>query len=110
MRPASIATRASPTACPTCATYPAGKGLAERVRQYAIGSAEFIRTYRNSPDSYHPLWLIDPVIKTIKETPMRYSLLGLLMATSFIAHAEIQTREIPYTAADGTRMVGYYAY
>ena len=41
---------------------------------------------------------------------MRYPLLGLLMATSFVAHAEVQTQEIPYTAADGTQMVGYYAY
>ena len=41
---------------------------------------------------------------------MRYPLLGLLMATSLVAHAEIQTREIPYAAADGTEMVGYYAY
>ncbi|MCF6780690.1 dienelactone hydrolase family protein [Stutzerimonas stutzeri] len=41
---------------------------------------------------------------------MRYPLLGLLMATSLAAHAEIQTQEIPYTAADGTKMVGYYAY
>lgn len=41
---------------------------------------------------------------------MRYRLFGLLMATSFVAHAEIQTQEIPYTAADGTRMLGYYAY
>ncbi len=41
---------------------------------------------------------------------MRYSLLVLLMAASFAAQAEIQTQEIPYTAADGTQMVGYYAY
>ena len=41
---------------------------------------------------------------------MRYPLLGLLMATSLAAHAEIQTQEIPYTAAHGTKMVGYYAY
>lgn len=41
---------------------------------------------------------------------MRYCLLGTLMAISAVAHAEVQTREMPYTAADGTKMVGYYAY
>ncbi|OCX19320.1 dienelactone hydrolase [Stutzerimonas xanthomarina] len=41
---------------------------------------------------------------------MRLCLFSLLMAASVLAQAEIQTREIPYTAADGTRMVGYYAY
>lgn len=41
---------------------------------------------------------------------MRHCLLGLLMASSALAHAEVQTQEMPYTAADGTRMVGYYAY
>ncbi|GAB6389666.1 dienelactone hydrolase family protein [Stutzerimonas marianensis] len=41
---------------------------------------------------------------------MRICLLGALMAASALAHAEVQTREIPYTAADGTKMVGYYAY
>lgn len=41
---------------------------------------------------------------------MRYPLLGALMALSAFAQAEIQTREIPYTAADGTKLVGYYAY
>ncbi len=41
---------------------------------------------------------------------MRYYLLGTLMAMSAVAHAEVQTREIPYTAADGTEMIGYYAY
>ncbi len=41
---------------------------------------------------------------------MRYCLLGTLMAVSAFAQAEIQTQEIPYTAADGTEMVGYYAY
>jgi len=41
---------------------------------------------------------------------MRNPLLGLLMAASFAAQAEIQTQEIPYTAADGTKMIGYYAY
>ncbi|MCW3148412.1 dienelactone hydrolase family protein [Stutzerimonas stutzeri] len=41
---------------------------------------------------------------------MRYCLLGLLMAASVAAHAEIQTREIPYQAADGSKMIGYFAY
>ncbi|MBA1278578.1 dienelactone hydrolase family protein [Stutzerimonas stutzeri] len=41
---------------------------------------------------------------------MRYCLLGALMAASAFAQAEIQTQEIPYTAADGTEMIGYYAY
>jgi dienelactone hydrolase len=41
---------------------------------------------------------------------MRYYLLGALMAASAVAQAEIQTQEIPYTAADGTEMIGYYAY
>ncbi len=41
---------------------------------------------------------------------MRHCLFGLLMAASVAAHAEIQTREIPYQAADGTEMIGYYAY
>jgi len=41
---------------------------------------------------------------------MRLRLLSLLMTFSALAHAEIQTQEIPYTAADGTRMIGYYAY
>ena len=41
---------------------------------------------------------------------MRHCLFGLLMAASVTANAEIQTQEIPYTAADGTDMIGYYAY
>lgn len=41
---------------------------------------------------------------------MRHCLFGLLMAASVAAHAEIQTQEIPYKAADGTEMIGYYAY
>nr|MBF0682256.1 dienelactone hydrolase family protein [Pseudomonas sp.] len=41
---------------------------------------------------------------------MRLCLFGLLMAASTLAQAEIQTREIPYTAADGTQMIGYHAY
>jgi len=41
---------------------------------------------------------------------MRYCLLGALMAASAFAQAEIQTQQIPYTAADGTKLIGYYAY
>ncbi|WP_312360170.1 dienelactone hydrolase family protein [Stutzerimonas balearica] len=41
---------------------------------------------------------------------MRHCLFGLLMAASVAVHAEIQTQEIPYKAADGTEMIGYYAY
>ncbi len=41
---------------------------------------------------------------------MRHCLLGLLMAASVTANAAVQTQEIPYTAADGTKMIGYYAY
>ncbi|KJH83129.1 MULTISPECIES: dienelactone hydrolase family protein [Pseudomonadaceae] len=41
---------------------------------------------------------------------MRYCLLGALMAASTLAQAEVQTQEMPYTAADGTEMIGYYAY
>ncbi|PYC24701.1 dienelactone hydrolase [Aquipseudomonas alcaligenes] len=43
---------------------------------------------------------------------MRKALLGLLClgALSGAAQAEIQTREIAYTAADGTRLVGYHAW
>lgn len=41
---------------------------------------------------------------------MRYCLLGLLLAASPVLHAEIQTRELPYRSADGTQLVGYYAY
>ncbi|WP_418643953.1 dienelactone hydrolase family protein [Stutzerimonas kunmingensis] len=41
---------------------------------------------------------------------MRHCLFGLLMVASVTANAEVQTQEIPYTAADGTEMIGYYAY
>jgi len=41
---------------------------------------------------------------------MRTSLLGLLLAFSTLAHGEVQTQDIPYQSADGTRLVGYYAY
>lgn len=40
---------------------------------------------------------------------MRKLLLGLLCCSA-LAQAEIQTREIPYTAADGTQLVGYHAW
>ncbi|MBB3104966.1 dienelactone hydrolase family protein [Azomonas macrocytogenes] len=41
---------------------------------------------------------------------MRQALSGLLLTCSTLAAADIQTREIPYTAEDGTTMVGYHAY
>ncbi|WP_454255679.1 dienelactone hydrolase family protein [Pseudomonas sp. Marseille-Q8238] len=41
---------------------------------------------------------------------MRKTLLGLLLCASALAHADIQTREIPYTAADGSKLVGYHAW
>ena len=41
---------------------------------------------------------------------MRHSLFGLLMVASLTANAAVQTQEIPYTAADGTHMKGYFAY
>lgn len=40
---------------------------------------------------------------------MRKLLLGLLCCSA-LAQAEIQTRELSYTAADGTRLVGYHAW
>lgn len=40
---------------------------------------------------------------------MRHLLLTLLCLAG-TAQAQIQTREIPYTAADGTRLVGYHAW
>lgn len=40
---------------------------------------------------------------------MRHLLLALLCLAG-TAQAQIQTREIPYTAADGTRLVGYHAW
>lgn len=40
---------------------------------------------------------------------MRHLLLALLCLVG-TAQAQIQTREIPYTAADGTRLVGYHAW
>lgn len=41
---------------------------------------------------------------------MRRSLFGLLMLFAAVAQAEIKTQEIPYQAADGTKLVGYHAY
>jgi dienelactone hydrolase len=41
---------------------------------------------------------------------MRPILYGLMMTASALAQADIQTKEIPYTAADGTQLLGYYAY
>lgn len=41
---------------------------------------------------------------------LRFCLLGLALGLSLPALAEIQTREIPYKSADGTSLVGYYAY
>lgn len=41
---------------------------------------------------------------------LRFCLLGLALGATFPASAEIRTREIPYQAADGTALVGYYAY
>ncbi|WP_421683808.1 dienelactone hydrolase family protein [Stutzerimonas urumqiensis] len=41
---------------------------------------------------------------------MRPALFTFLMTLAASVSAEIQTREIPYTAPDGTRLVGYYAY
>lgn len=40
---------------------------------------------------------------------LRLGLAGLLCASSLV-HAEIQTRETPYTAADGTQLIAYHAY
>ena len=41
---------------------------------------------------------------------MRLFLAVLLLALSGLSQAAIQTREIPYQSADGTKMIGYYAY
>ena len=41
---------------------------------------------------------------------MRPLLITLLLCCSTMAQAAIQTREVPYTAADGTRLVGYHAW
>lgn len=41
---------------------------------------------------------------------LRYWLLGLALFCSGSVLAEVQTREIPYKSADGTSLVGYYAF
>jgi dienelactone hydrolase len=41
---------------------------------------------------------------------LRYCLLGFALTLAGPALAEIQTREMPYHAADGTELVGYYAF
>lgn len=41
---------------------------------------------------------------------LRTCLMGLALVLSMPALAKVQTREIPYKAADGTSLVGYYAY
>ncbi|MGF6089435.1 dienelactone hydrolase family protein [Pseudomonas sp. 18173] len=41
---------------------------------------------------------------------MRMFLAVLLLALSGLSQAAIQTREVPYQSADGTKMIGYYAY
>lgn len=41
---------------------------------------------------------------------MRRLLLGLLLGCSTLAQAAIQTREIPYSAPDGTQLIGYHAW
>jgi hypothetical protein len=41
---------------------------------------------------------------------MRMFLAVLLLALSGLSQAAIRTQEIPYQTADGTKMIGYYAY
>jgi dienelactone hydrolase len=41
---------------------------------------------------------------------MRRLLAVVLLAISGVSHAAIQTQELPYTSADGTKLIGYYAY
>jgi dienelactone hydrolase len=41
---------------------------------------------------------------------MRALLTALLLCCSSLALAAVQTQEIPYTTADGTRLIGYYAW
>ena len=41
---------------------------------------------------------------------MRRLLAVVLLALSGTGHAAVQTQEIPYTSADGTKLIGYYAY
>lgn len=37
-------------------------------------------------------------------------LLGVLLMSTSLAHAAVQTREIPYQSADGSTLIGYYAW
>ena len=41
---------------------------------------------------------------------MRRLLAVVLLAISGVSQAAIQTQELPYTSADGTKLIGYYAY
>ncbi|WP_241494948.1 dienelactone hydrolase family protein, partial [Pseudomonas mediterranea] len=41
---------------------------------------------------------------------MRRLLAVVLLALSGAGHAAVQTQEMPYTSADGTKLIGYYAY
>lgn len=41
---------------------------------------------------------------------MRRLLAFVLLVFSGASHAAIQTQELPYTSADGTKLIGYYAY
>ncbi|HEF4763056.1 TPA: dienelactone hydrolase family protein [Pseudomonas putida] len=41
---------------------------------------------------------------------MRMLFAVLLLALSGLSHAAIKTQEIPYQSADGTKLIGYYAY
>ncbi len=41
---------------------------------------------------------------------MRRFLMGLLMTTSTFAAAEIHTQDLPYTTADGTKLLAFHAY
>jgi dienelactone hydrolase len=41
---------------------------------------------------------------------LRTCLMGLALSLSLPALAAVQTKEIPYQAADGTRLIGYYAF
>lgn len=43
-------------------------------------------------------------------TWLRTCVMGLALGLALPALAEVQTREIPYKSADGTSLVGYYAY
>src|SRR3546814_8540613 len=45
-----------------------------------------------------------------RRSVMHRLLAVVLLAFSAASHAAIQTQEIPYTSADGTQLIGYYAY